>query len=221
MIYTIGGQKGGGGKTTTAINLTILLSKQGRDVLLVDADEQESASDFTALREELADTGTGYTAIKLTGVNVLKQVPKLSGRYQDVVIDTGGRDTDSQRAALTVTQLYLVPFVPGSLDIWTLEKVEFLVEQAKIPNPNLSAFSFLNQAYPRGGDNEAAAKILRDSAVVQYLDAPIVKRKVFANAIAAGLGIFELHPKLIDEKACAEFKLLFDHIHSSVVTPNA
>ena len=53
MIYTIGGIKGGSGKTTVATNLTVWLSSQGRDVLLVDADDQETATDFTVWRSEL------------------------------------------------------------------------------------------------------------------------------------------------------------------------
>lgn len=217
MIYTIGGQKGGCGKTTVAVNLAIYLSSQGRDVMLIDADDQESASDFTALREDNTNNNAGYTAIQLTGVNVLKQVPKLSERYQDIIIDTGGRDTDSQRAALTVTHIYLVPFVPGSLDIWTLQKVESLVQQASIANPKLQAFSFINIGYPRGNDNQDAAKILMDSQVLTFLDAHIVKRKAYANAIAAGLGIFELDSKKIDEKACSEFKSLIEQIENNLV----
>jgi chromosome partitioning protein len=45
MIYTIGGIKGGCGKTTIATNLTILMAAEGRDVLLVDADDQETVTD--------------------------------------------------------------------------------------------------------------------------------------------------------------------------------
>ena len=40
MILTIGNIKGGVGKTTLAVNLAILRALAGRDVLLVDGDEQ-------------------------------------------------------------------------------------------------------------------------------------------------------------------------------------
>jgi chromosome partitioning protein len=107
MIYTIGGIKGGCGKTTVATNLTILMAAEGRDVLLVDADDQETATDFTAWRNQTTQGNTGYTAIQLTGDAVRTETLKFVSKYDDIVIDTGGRDTTSQRAALTVTDTYL------------------------------------------------------------------------------------------------------------------
>ena len=50
MILTVGGIKGGSGKTTVATNLACIAAAQNADVLLVDADDQETASDFTAVR---------------------------------------------------------------------------------------------------------------------------------------------------------------------------
>ena len=67
MIIVVGGIKGGSGKSTIATNLSILRAKEGRDVLLVDADDQETATDFTQLRNEKLDGRAGYTSIKLEG----------------------------------------------------------------------------------------------------------------------------------------------------------
>ena len=49
MIIVIGGIKGGSGKTTVATNLAVIRSKVS-DLLLIDADDQETATDFTILR---------------------------------------------------------------------------------------------------------------------------------------------------------------------------
>ena len=67
MILTVGGIKGGSGKTTVATNFACMAAAQNADVLLVDADEQETASDFTAVRKEDYPDATRYTCTKLTG----------------------------------------------------------------------------------------------------------------------------------------------------------
>ena len=105
MIIVAGGIKGGSGKTTVATNLAVIRAAEGHDVLLVDADDQETSSDFTILRNERRSEGAGYTSIKLTGAAVRTETLRLADKYADIFIDTGGRDTTSQRAALTVAQV--------------------------------------------------------------------------------------------------------------------
>ncbi len=208
MIIVVGGIKGGSGKTTVATNLTVLRSAQGRDVLLIDSDDQETATDFTILRNERRQAR--YTSIKLTDSSVRRETLKLQGKYDDIVIDTGGRDTTSQRAALAVADTLLVPFVPRSFDVWTLEKVSCLVEEMRQANPALKAYSFINRADPRGQDNEGAAVFLRDNAELIYLDFPLGNRKAFGNAAAEGLAVTELRAP--DPKATEEMMALFRYI---------
>src|ERR1700760_2684226 len=102
MIIVVGGIKGGSGKTTVATNLAVIRSAEGHDVLLIDADDQETSTDFTIIRNEGRPDGAGYTSIKLTGPAVRTETLRLANKYEDIIIDTGGRDTTSQRAALTV-----------------------------------------------------------------------------------------------------------------------
>jgi chromosome partitioning protein len=60
MIVIVGCNKGGAGKTTTAVNLAVALALRGSDVCLVDADPQRSATRWYAEREaaELSPTVT-------------------------------------------------------------------------------------------------------------------------------------------------------------------
>ena len=210
MIITVGGIKGGSGKTTVATNLAIIRSTEGRDVLLVDADDQETATDFTTLRNERQPNGAGYTSIKLTGSPVRTEIQRLRDKYQDIIIDTGGRDTASQRAALTVTDFLLVPFVPRSFDVWTLEKVAGLVSEMRTANPTLKAYAFLNRADARGQDNDDTAELLKETDALSFLDAPIGSRKAFSNAAAEGLAVTEVRP--LDPKAVDEIMTLCSYL---------
>lgn len=218
MIIVCGGIKGGSGKTTVATNLAVMRA-QGADVLLVDADDQETSFDFTVLRNERTENKAGYTCIKLTGAGLRTETQRLAEKYQDIIIDTGGRDTTSQRAALSVAQVLLVPFVPRSFDVWTLEKVSRLVTEVQAINPSLLAHAFLNRADPRGSDNEQAAEVIRETPSLTFLDAPVGNRKAFANAGALGLGVAELMPQ--DAKAVSEMMALFQRLFNVATTLQA
>lgn len=210
MIIVVGGIKGGSGKTTIATNLAVIRSAENRDVLLIDADDQETATDFTILRNERHEGSAGYTSIKLAGPAVRTQTLRLVEKYDDIIIDTGGRDTTSQRAALTFADLLLVPFVPRSFDLWTLEKVGGLVEEMQPANLKLKAHTFLNRADARGQDNDEAITYLRESPALGFIDTPLGARKAFSNAAAQGLSVTELKPP--DPKAVDEILILYKYI---------
>ncbi len=218
MIIVVGGIKGGIGKTTIAINFAVMLSQNGQDVLLIDADDQSSSTAITAWREETYKNGAGYALARLTGKTLATQVQRHAEKYDHVVIDVGGRDTSSQRGALVVADIYMVPFPPKSLDVDTLDQVEDLVNLAKAVNPDLRAVSFLNKAYPRNRDNDAAADLLRDSAEIDYLDTRICDRKAVSDAISEGRGVIEYRPR--NPKAIAEITALYEAVmQDSALSP--
>lgn len=209
MIYTIGGIKGGSGKTTVAVSLTVMLANSGRNVLLVDADRQGTSTDFAQWRtENLGDAG--YTSIQLADMAVRNQVMKLKENYDDVIIDAGGRDTASQRAAMVVSDIFIAPFAPKSFDIWTLEQVCQLVEEMEIANPNLKSFALLNKVDYNEKDTQEAKDYINEQKALKALDNTLHERKVFANAAASGLAVTEFRPK--NQKAIAEIEKVFNEI---------
>ena len=211
MIVLVGGIKGGSGKTTVATHLAILRAADGADVLLVDADDQETASDFTLLRNERRGGDAGYTGVKLTGMAVRTELIRLKSKYDDIIIDSGGRDTGSQRAGLTVADVALIPCLPRSFDIWTLEKTADLIRQMLPANPGLNASVFLNRTDPSGSDNDEALVALKGKEdVLTFMDTSVAARKAFSNAATAGLAVTEFKPRT--EKAIAEITALYHRV---------
>lgn len=211
MIIVVGGIKGGSGKTTIATNLTVIRSSSGKKVLLVDADEQKSTSDWVEQREGM-NSDVKWTTIQLAGKTIHQQLKRMMCDYDDIIVDVGGRDTTTQRSALSVADLFVVPFKPRSLDIWTFGSVKNLSVEAKAFNPTLKCVALLNQADTIGSDNEDAIEILKTSDDIECLPVRLCNRKVYGNAAADGKGVIELK----DPKATSEFMSLYECIFRNV-----
>ncbi len=134
------------------------------------------------------------------------QVRQLAPKYAGIVIDVGGRDTGSLRAALTVSDLLLIPVQPRSFDIWAIDQMAALVAEAREINPKLRALAFLNAADAQGRDNAEAREALQDVQGIECLDAIIVRRKAFPNAASRGQGVIEAQPR--DARAVEELTAL-------------
>ncbi len=217
MIVVVGGIKGGSGKTTLATNLAVLRSASGKKVLLVDADEQRSVTDWAEQREGFGSESSlsQFVTISLAGKTIYSQLQKMKSDYDDIIVDVGGRDTTSQRSALTVANVFLVPFKPRSLDIWTIGGVKSMISEIKAVNPSLISLAVINQADYKGSDNTDAQEIIAECPDLKCLPLSIGQRKAFANAAADGLGVYEL--KTADKKAIQEIKDLYNHIYNKCI----
>lgn len=211
MIVMIAGVKGGTGKTTIATNMAVLRAAAGKKLLLVDADEQRSTSLWANQRDVLG-IETKWTTVNFGGKALRSQLLRMKDDYDDIIIDVGGRETTSLRAALSIAHVCLIPFKPRSLDIWTLGDVKSIVAEMRPANPDLKVFTFINQADAKGSDNEGAQSILGETQDITCLPITIGCRKSFANAASAGIGVSEMRPQ--DIKAVQEIHNLYDFLYN-------
>lgn len=211
MIVMIAGVKGGTGKTTISTNLAVMRAATGKKLLLVDADEQRSTVIWANQRDVLG-IETRWTTVSFGGKALRSQILRMKDDYDDIIIDVGGRETTSLRAALSIADICCIPFKPRSLDIWTLSDVKSVINEMKPANPNLKVYAFINQADSKGSDNEGSQSILQECEEIECIPITIGSRKAFANASSDGLGVVEM--KNPDKKATQEIEELYDFIYN-------
>jgi len=136
-VITVANQKGGVGKTTTAINLAYALALQGRRVLLIDLDPQGNATSGLACSEEirsaLASGKTIYEALISGGaindiVHMVRPNLYLAGASADLVgaeiemATMAGRERRLRAMLYNVRQEYNIVLIdtPPSLGLLTL-----------------------------------------------------------------------------------------------------
>ncbi|MGI6368095.1 MAG: ParA family protein [Anaerolineae bacterium] len=132
-IYSLANQKGGVGKTTTAVNLGAYLAHIGQRVLLVDLDPQANATsslgvDKNALTRSVydvligAETAAALTLVTAsTGLDLLPSAPALAGAEIEL-LHVAGRETRLRHALQQVSPRYdyILIDTPPSLGMLTV-----------------------------------------------------------------------------------------------------
>ena len=211
MIILVGGEKGGSGKTTIATNLAAMLAEKGRDVLLVDTDTQGSASFWAAARTDHPDVPR-VTTMQKHGRTVAQEVQQLAPKFQDIVIDSGGRDSAELRSAMLAADIILVPSRPSMYDIHSLALMNSLVDQSRQYNPDLKAVVLVNGAPTNAASADVTEmrEVVADFAHLRTLDAVLRDRVVYRRSAAQGLSVSEYQPR--DAKGVAELDALFTEL---------
>ena len=211
MIVLVGGEKGGVGKTTLAVNLAAMRRRAGHDVLLIDADKQASANLWAGIRQE-ETRDAPVPCVQKRGKGLAAAIRDLATRYEDIVIDAGGQDSVELRAALTIADLALFPIQPSLFDAATLETLAELVAQAQAFNTALVAAVVINRAStnPRVTEAAEAKELIAEYRDLHLLDVLIRDRIIFRKAARNGLCVGE--SKEHDQAAEAELHALYREV---------
>ena len=211
MIILIGGEKGGPGKTTIATNLAAMRTKKSEDLLLIDTDKQPTASYWCSLRED-HQIQPRVASIQKFDKSVRTETLALKIKYEDIIIDAGGRDSPELRGALLVATKAIFPLRPSQFDLWTLGRMNTLVETAREFNQNLKSFIVINQASPNPAvkEVEEARELIQEFNNLTLLKTNICERIAFRRAAIQGMAVTEYKPE--DNKAIQEMISLYEEI---------
>jgi len=209
MILLLGGEKGGTGKSTVATNLAVWLAHQGRDVILVDTDRQGTSSRFVDRRNALDGLPKIHCAEKYG--NVFDTAKDLASRYEEVIIDAGGRDSEELRTALVAAQVIYVPLKASQPDLETSVHMNELVKLARGMNQVLESRLVISMGptHPAVHEDQDAKELLSELPEFEMSPVVVRDRKVYRDAMVEGKGVIEMN----NEKATDEIGSLAKEIY--------
>lgn len=184
MIISLLNQKGGCGKTTLATHLAGDLASPYSHVLLVDADPQGSALDWSQKRV-LLGLPRRFGVVGLSRETLHQEVPQIARHAQHVIIDGPPRVTALARSAILASDLVVVPVQPSPYDVWACNEIVSLVTEARIFKPALRTAFVINRRI-------VGTVIGRDvrTALGEYplrvLNSVVSQRVLFAECAASG-----------------------------------
>jgi chromosome partitioning protein len=194
-IVTFGSSKGGSGKSTLCVNLGVARKLAGSDLLLVDADPQQSLTQWSALRES-NQVEPYLENVQRVGEGFGKSVLEVSRRYDTTLIDVAGHNSDELRAALNISNLVVLPLRPSNFDAWVFASDLRLLEQARIYNPGLIALVCFNglsfAPAVRAREVRDMSEVLAAYSGFDIAQAAVGQRAAFNRSVALGRAVLEM-----------------------------
>jgi chromosome partitioning protein len=199
-IFTVAQQKGGAGKTTLAAHLAVAWTAAGKRVAVLDIDPQQSLTMWYRLREETTgDAGAGLLADQVNGGRVAREVERLAGAHDIVLVDSPPHAETEARVAVRAADLVIVPVQPSPMDVWATRPTLDLAREER-----RNATVVLNRVPPRANLTERMRADLEDTGA-RIAEATIGNRVVFASALSEGRAVGEVQPS---GRATREIKAL-------------
>ena len=143
MIIMIGCNKGGSGKSTTAVSVAAALAQEGKTILVC-ADPQPSAYMWCQDREK-NEVKPYITGVKAEG-NITNTLKSFSDSFNFVVVDVAGRNSRELLTGACVADILIAPHQCSQFDLDTLGELQEQLIKVKDLNPKLKAYAYQTMA---------------------------------------------------------------------------
>lgn len=201
-------RKGGAGKTTVAVNLTLAARAMGVKAVLADADPLRSACEVLRDRDEAAGMFFETSASKLF---TLTEACRRAGA-ELLIIDTPAAPEADVAEAVKVADLCLAVSRPTYLDLAAAVRSVAIIQRL-----GRDGMIVLNQcATPRNGVEPPS--VVKAFEALRFAGLPVVpvalrSRLIYQTAFAQMRSVLE-----IDQKGAAssEVRQLFDHVWRAI-----
>jgi chromosome partitioning protein len=200
MITAIINQKGGVGKSCTAVHLAYWFKARGESVVLIDSDTQASSSQWVKSLD--------LPAIVQSDPNELAEnIPDMVKGYDRAVIDGAGGLSEATRVILYYANLALIPCQPTALDLVSSGSAIKLVKQAQRFRPDLIGATFINRAVKGTNLVRETQDALDRIEGIARLNSIIYQRQCIADAFGQEQTVFDMG--INGEKSAQEYQNLF------------
>jgi len=211
MIITIGSNKGGTGKTTTATNLSVALALHNKEVCLVDADFQRSASRWNQDRQD-SNILPRITLVEKHD-NVSSTLEDLDKKFDYVIIDVAGRNSREMITSLSVSDILIAPHQASQLDLDTIQELHNQITKIRDLNPSLNAYILHTMANTNPlvkiNERKEFEEYLLDFPSLKLLSSCCYYRKIYRDVMPLGKSVIESTNLLANEEIQGLIKEVF------------
>lgn len=207
-IIALINQKGGCGKSTTAVHFTYwLATKKKKKVLLVDADAQQSSSEWlSGMNLQIPNK------VVQTPDDLLDQIPELVKHYDLLIVDGPASLSEATRAILFRADLAIVPVQPTGVDLRSASDAVRLIKQAQsVRGGPPAAAVFLSRAVKGTKLKEEAIALLSKTPEVTMLKTVIHQKQAIADTSGQSATVWDLSSRPAKESA-QEYERLFKEV---------
>ena len=141
-VIVLGNEKGGSGKSTTAVHIAMALHSSGLSVAVADMDHRQKTT-ARYLENRLSWAGRHGLPLQAPPVSVLQDGDSarldelIGGGFDAVVIDTPGRDSEIGREAIERADTLITPINDSFVDFDLLGQVD--ADSFKVTKPSFYA----------------------------------------------------------------------------------